>query len=187
MSTPHIALVGLPGAGKTTVGQLAATILGVPFHDLDAELVARSGLSIADQFARHGEPAFRAAEAALSRELDAAPPAILAPGGGWMTNPAARAALAATRTVYLHASPPIAAARLARDPVVRPLVAAATDPAAALTILLARRHPVYATADAMLDTDGRSAEHVAAALVHLVQNWTPRVAPAATPPVGAAA
>ena len=174
MNTRHIALVGLPGAGKSTVGQLAADLLGLPFVDLDAELVARTGLSVADQFARHGEAAFRTAEAALSRELAAAPAAILAPGGGWMTNTAAHAALAATtRTVYLRVSPAVAAERLAHDPEVRPLMAAAADPAGALALLLARRSSVYDTADAVLDTDARSAHEVAASVVATARAWQP--------------
>lgn len=167
----HVALVGLPGAGKSTAGRLAATILGVPFVDFDAELVARTGLSVADQFAILGEPAFRAAETALSRDLSSAPPSILAPGGGWMANAAARAALAATTdTLYLRVSPAVAAQRLAADSCVRPLVAA-NDPAAALADLLARRITVYETADAVVDTDRRPPQDVAADVVALVRRW----------------
>ncbi|HEY0776871.1 MAG TPA: shikimate kinase [Gemmatirosa sp.] len=174
IAPPHVALVGLPGAGKTTVGQLAAATLGVPFVDLDAELVARTGLSVADQFARDGEAAFRAAEAALSHELATTPPAILAPGGGWMSNPAARAALATrTRTIHLRVSPTVAAARLAHDPVVRPLVAATSDPASTLDALLTRRRSAYAATDAEIDTDHRSPHEVATLVVQLVEQWTP--------------
>ncbi len=184
MSTPtrqprHVALVGLPGAGKSTVGRLAARTLGVPFVDLDAELVARTGLSVADQFARHGEAAFRAAEAALSRELATAPAAVLAPGGGWMANAAARTALAtSTRTLYLRVSPAVAAGRLAHDPTTRPLVAAGTDPVGALATLLARRAAIYETADAAVDTDARSAGDVAAAVVATVRAWERAAKPA---------
>ncbi len=176
-STPHVALVGLPGAGKTTVGHLAATKLGVPFVDLDAELVARTGLTIAEQFARDGEAAFRAAEADLARELATRPAGILAPGGGWMANAAAVAALGAVHTIYLHVDPAVAARRLALDPTVRPLVAGTTDPVTALAALLARRHAVYAAADATLDTSARSAASVAADVAALVDAWrtgTPR-------------
>ena len=174
MTTPayHVALVGLPGAGKTTVGQLAARTLGVPFIDLDAALVARTGLSVADQFAQLGEPAFRAAEAALSRELATTPSAILAPGGGWMSNAAARTALAgAARTIYLRVSPAVAAARLARDPTIRPLVADAPDPVAALVVLLSRRAHAYASADHVVDTDAQPPVAVAAAVVAQIRAW----------------
>lgn len=181
MISHHVALVGLPGAGKSTAGRLAAATLGVPFVDFDAELAARTGLSVADQFATLGEPAFRQAEAALSRELAAAPPAILAPGGGWMANAAARRALAAARTVYLRTSPAVAAARLATDPTVRPLVAAAADPTAAVGTLLARRQAAYAAADATVDTDTRTAADVAAAVVALVRGWPQNAARLPTP------
>lgn len=172
MPDRHVALVGLPGAGKSTVGQLVAATLALPFIDLDAELVARSGLSVADQFARDGEAAFRAAEAALSREIATRPPAILAPGGGWMANSAARTALAgACRTLYLRVSPAVAADRLARDPAVRPLLAAAPDPTAALAALLERRGAEYGSADGTLDTDARSIADVAALVVAHVRAW----------------
>jgi len=78
----HLILVGLPGAGKTTVGQLVAARLGVPFLDFDQEISRRSGLSVADYFARFGEATFRAAEVALTRELQQAPRTVLAPNGG---------------------------------------------------------------------------------------------------------
>lgn len=187
MSTPpretrHIALVGLPGAGKSTVGQLAARILGLPFVDFDTELVARTGLSVADQFAQLGEPAFRAAEATLARELAVSPSAVLAPGGGWMANTAARAALAAsTRTLYLRVSPAVAASRLGLDPTTRPLVASASDPVDALQMLLARRTVLYETADAVVDTDARTANEVATAVVATVRAWQPAVEPAPVP------
>ncbi len=190
-ATPHVALVGLPGAGKTTVGQLAATLLDVPFVDFDAELVARTGRSVAEQFARDGEAAFRAAEVALSRELATAAPSLLAPGGGWMTNAEARAALSpTTRTVHLRVSPAVAAERLARDPVVRPLVGN-DDPEAALAALLERRRAAYTDADAVVDTDDRSPAQVAAALVALVRTWSTAApspaAPSDTVPPGVAA
>ena len=168
----HVALVGLPGSGKSTVGRIAARMLGLPFVDFDAELVARTGLSVADQFAQLGEPAFRAAEAALSRELATSAAAVLAPGGGWMANAAARAALdASTRTVYLRVSPAVAVGRLAHDPTTRPLLARAADPVDALAALLARRTAVYEAADAALDTNARSADDVAAAVVATVRAW----------------
>lgn len=168
----HVVLVGLPGAGKSTVGPLVATALGRPFLDFDDELERRAGRSVAEQFAEQGEPAFRAAEAALSGELAAAAPAVLAPGGGWIANAAARAALAgAGRTVYLRVRPATAARRLAASAAVRPLVAGASDPAAAVAALLARRGPLYEAADGAVDADGADPAVIAAAVVVLVQIW----------------
>lgn len=173
MPARHIALVGLPGAGKSTVGCLAAATLGLPFLDFDTELVARTGLSVADQFARFGEPAFRAAEVEISREIANAPATVLAPGGGWMANAAARAALdPSTCTIYLRVTPAVAAERLAHDAALRPLLASAgADPAGALATLLARRTRAYEAADTTIDTNDRSADVVAAAVVATVRAW----------------
>jgi shikimate kinase len=173
-SAGHVVLVGLPGAGKSTVGPLAAARLGRPFVDLDAELERRAGVSVAEQFARDGEPAFRAAEAALSAELAAAAPAapaVLAPGGGWAANAPARAALAgAGRTVYLRVPPAVAAARVAGERDRRPLLAGAADPLAAVGALLARRGPLYEAADAVVDADA-APDVVAERVVAAVRAW----------------
>jgi shikimate kinase len=153
---PHVVLVGLPGSGKSTVGPLLARRLGRAFLDFDAELARRQGRSVAAQFADEGEPAFRAREAALSGELAApdVPPMVLAPGGGWVTNAPARRALAgAARTVYLRVRAETAARRLAADPEVRPLLAAAADPVRAVAELLARRGPSYEAADLAAEAD----------------------------------
>ncbi len=186
----HLVLVGLPGAGKTTVGALVAETLGRPFLDFDVELERRVGRSVAQQFADEGEPAFRAREAALSRELagglggdgSTQAPMVLAPGGGWMTNPEAREALrGAGRTVYLRVRAETAARRLAAGGAVRPLVAGAADPVAAVAALLARRGPVYEGADGVVDADAAPPEAVAARVVALVRGWEAASAGAADP------
>jgi shikimate kinase len=166
----HVILVGLPGAGKSTVGPLVAATLGRPFLDFDQELERRVGLAVPAQFARDGEPAFRAREAALSAELAAADPMVLAPGGGWMANSAAAAPLRPVgRIIYLRTAPAAALARLGAGVRERPLLAAADDPLAALTALLARRGAVYEAADHALDTDGRTPAEVADSVVALVR------------------
>jgi len=172
----HVVLVGLPGAGKSTVGPLVAAQLGRPFLDFDAELERRAGRSVAEQFAEQGEAAFRAAEAALSGELATAAPAVLAPGGGWIANVPARMALAGAgptiaRTVYLRVRAATAARRLAADGAVRPLVAGAPDPMLAVAELLARRGPLYEAADGAVDADEAEPDAVAAAVVALVRAW----------------
>jgi shikimate kinase len=167
-------LVGLPGAGKSTVGPLVARRLGRPFLDLDAELERRVGRTVAAQFAEDGEAAFRAREAALSGELAGRtdPPLVLAPGGGWMVNTAALLALGrVARTIYLRVRPETAARRLAADGVVRPLVAGAADPVRAVAALLARRGAVYEAADGVIEADVRSPEAVAEAVATLVGVW----------------
>ena len=169
MSARHVVLVGLPGAGKSTVGPLVAAALGRPFMDFDHELARRVGLSVPAQFARDGEPAFRSREAELSAELAGEPPMVLAPGGGWMANSAAAAALRpAALVVYLRTSPAAALARLGTGVADRPLLAGAPDPLGALTALLDRRASVYGAADHTLDTDGLVAAAVANSVVALV-------------------
>ena len=168
----HVVLVGLPGAGKSTVGPLVARALGRAFVDVDAELARRAGRSVAEQFADGGEPAFRTAEAALSAELAATAPAVIAPGGGWVANAAARTALAgAGRTVYLRVRPATAVARLAAASDVRPLLAGATDPLGAVGLLLARRGPLYEAADGAVDAEAGTPEAVAERVVALVRGW----------------
>ena len=168
---PHVVLVGLPGAGKSTVGPLLARRLGRPFLDFDAELERRAGRTVAAQFADDGEVAFRTREAALSGELAERtdPPLVLAPGGGWMANPAARSALARVgHTVYLRVRPETAARRLAAGGAVRPLLAGAADPVQAVAALLVRRGPLYETADAAVDADADDPAAIAAAVATLV-------------------
>ena len=170
MTTRHVILVGLPGAGKSTVGPLVAQALGCAFVDLDVELERRVGLSVPEQFVRDGEAAFRQREAAISREFVRAAPMVLAPGGGWLANSAAAAPLRAVgRIIYLRTSPAAALARLGEAVARRPLLASAADPLAALETLLARRSGVYDAADHVLDTDGRSPAEVADSVVALVR------------------
>ncbi len=171
---PHVVLVGLPGAGKSTVGPLVAERLGRPFLDFDVELERRVGRTVAAQFSEDGEAAFRGREVALSGELAGRtdPPMVLAPGGGWMTNTAARIALGrVSRTLYLRVRPETAARRLAAGGAVRPLVAGGADPARALATLLARRGAVYESADGVIEADARTPDAVAEAVATLVRVW----------------
>jgi shikimate kinase len=173
----HVVLVGLPGAGKSTVGPLVAERLGWRFLDLDAELERRDGRTVVAQFADDGEPAFRTREAALSAEIAGhrdAPPMVLAAGGGWMVNVLARRALAdRARTVYLRVRPETAAGRLAADRGVRPLLAGAADPVRALGELLARRGAAYEAADLVVDVDALAPAAAAEAVLAAVRATTP--------------
>ncbi|MGQ0540198.1 MAG: shikimate kinase [Gemmatimonadaceae bacterium] len=150
----HIVLVGLPGSGKTSVGRALATHLRLPFHDFDEEIERFTGVSIAEFFRSHGEAAFRRREFQLSQELAANPHTIVvAPGGGWMTQPAA-VALVRPRAVlvYLRVSPEAAGGRLAGSTGQRPLLAG-PDPLGALRRLDAERRPLYETADITVDAE----------------------------------
>lgn len=150
----HLVLVGLPGAGKTAVGEHLADRLRRPFVDFDVELERRAGVTVSEIFAREGESAFRAAEAALAGELSGRPdPHVLAPGGGCLANPAAAATLRpAGRIIYLRVSAESAVRRMGPEVARRPLVAGG-DPVGAVRTLLRRRESLYGTADLILDTD----------------------------------
>lgn len=99
-----IVLVGMPGAGKTAIGRRLALRLNLPFHDADAEIEAAAGRSIAEIFARYGEPHFRDGERRVIARLVAGPPIVLATGGGAYADPATRRALrdAGAVAIWLH-------------------------------------------------------------------------------------
>ncbi|HET6344258.1 MAG TPA: shikimate kinase, partial [Myxococcota bacterium] len=143
---PHIALVGLMGAGKSAVGRLLAQAVNMDFVDLD-EVIARTAKKpIPDIFREHGEVAFRAAErAALRQVLAAGRPTVLATGGGTFADPAARQSIdAVARTIYLKASPAALLARLGTHDAraSRPLLDG-PDPLTVLTRLLDQRAGAY--------------------------------------------
>jgi shikimate kinase len=149
----HIVLVGLPGAGKSTIGRAVAERLGRPFLDFDNEIERREGLAVARLFSERGEPAFRALEVALTREMVAAPPMVLAPGGGWITNVGVVDLLRPpARIVHLRVSPTEALRRLSRARIVRPLLRC-SDPQAAMQELWDRRAGLYGCADLEIDVE----------------------------------
>lgn len=163
-----LVLIGLPGAGKTTVAERAAATLGVPWRDLDAWIVGETGKSIVSIFAEQGEPHFRALErAAMDVALREA--GVIAAGGGWAAEPGNIEAVE-TRAliIYLSLAPAEAARRLegATD---RPLLVD-TPLEAKLTALLAAREPRYRLAGVEIAVDtmspDRAAEAVATAARH---------------------
>ena len=164
----HIVLVGLSGAGKTTVGRLVAAALGGPFVDLDAAIEERAGKAVRHIFAEDGEAGFRAHEEACARYVLAGPPLILAAGGGYFESEANRsAARAAGLVVYLSVSTEAAVARLAGG-AGRPLVDGA-DQAARLRELLERREKGYLEADHTVVTDGWAPGAVAGEVASLAR------------------
>lgn len=167
-ATTPLVLVGLMGAGKSTVGRRLAALSGRAFVDLDEEIVGSTGCHIDALFAELGEAGFRSLEAGATRDLaakwhqggDEAPGLVVAAGGGWMSNLEARAALPEARTVWLKVGPEEAARRLSLDDATRPLLAG-YDPARRLEDLLAERLPAYGEATYTVDTTGRGTEVVA--------------------------
>lgn len=161
-------LVGLPGAGKTTVGRMLAERLGLPFLDFDEEIVRRTGRTIAETFAREGESHFRALEAEVTREMAAASPSVLAPGGGWMVQPGLVGLVRPPAVVvHLRVSPATAIDRISRTGVARPLLANGDPLAAAVTLWESRRR-AYESADFAVDTEDVAVEEVVSRIVALI-------------------
>jgi shikimate kinase len=141
-----VVLVGMMGAGKSSIGRRLAARLGIPFTDADAEIEAAAGMTIPDIFATRGEADFRAGEARVIARLLESGPQVLATGGGAFMNEATRAAVAAKGiSVWLKAEFEVLMRRIKRRQD-RPLLKT-EDPGATLRRLLAERDPVYATAD----------------------------------------
>ena len=164
----HIVLIGLPGAGKSTVGRMVADKLHAAFVDIDTILIRKEGKPISMIFAEKGEPVFREmerkeVEAALANE-----PAVIAPGGGWAAQPGAlENAKSRGYLVYLKARAEVAAGRA--EPSGTRAVLMGDDPLARMRELYTARDPFYAKADATVLTEAKSAENVAAEIVKLAQ------------------
>lgn len=153
-----VVLMGAPGAGKTTVGELLAASLGIAFIDVDQRIEALAGKPIREIFVDDGEPHFRAVEreqtiAALSQQ------SVVSLGGGAVMTPAIREALVGHSVVWLRVSAVHAARRVGLN-ASRPLLYG--DMRTRLDNLLAERDPVYAdVATHAVDTDHRTAAEVA--------------------------
>lgn len=147
-----IALTGLPGSGKSTVGRQLARRLQLAFFDSDQVIEEQLGCAIRDYFEREGEASFRDVEAAVIDKLSLQPSGILSTGGGAVLRPANRQHLRERgHVIYLRSSPEELFRRLRHD-VSRPLLQVA-DPLARLRDLYKQRDPLYrATAHFVIDT-----------------------------------
>ena len=144
-----IVLVGLMGAGKSTVGRRLASRLGLIFKDADLEIEAAAGLTIPDIFAIYGEPSFRDGEARVISRLLRAGPLVLATGGGAYLRESTRVRISESAvSVWLKADLDVLMRRV-RKRGNRPLLQT-DDPEATMRDLMAVRHPVYAAADVMV-------------------------------------
>lgn len=153
-----IVLVGMPGAGKSSIGRRLATRLGLPFVDADTEIEAAAGLPITEIFARYGEPHFRDGERRVIARLLAGPPLVLATGGGAFSDPRTRDAVARSGAVavWLRCGLGTLLRRVAgREN--RPLFLN-RDPREVLERLMTARHPTFAEAHVIVDCTDESPE-----------------------------
>ena len=159
MSGPAAILIGPPGAGKSTVGRLLASLLEAEFLDTDRVVEEAAGKPVGDIFIADGEAAFRELEHAAVATAVTSHPGILALGGGAVMDPGTRQLLGGLRVVYLETGFAAAAHRTGLD-VPRPLLIG--SPRARLRELLAERLPVYeGLAWFTVGTDGRAPQDIA--------------------------
>jgi len=141
-----IVLVGMMGAGKSTIGRRLAARLNLPFVDADTEIEAAAGMTIPEIFELHGEPHFRDGEArVIARLLDGGPSVLATGGGSFMREETRRRVAEKAVSIWLKADPEIILRRVKRR-ADRPLLQTA-DPAATVSRLLSEREPVYQHAD----------------------------------------
>lgn len=150
-----VALVGMMGAGKTSIGKRLAARLAVPFRDADHEIEEAAGMNVSEIFARFGEPYFRDGERRVIARLLDDPPHVLATGGGAWMDPHTREKMGERAfTIWLNAPIPVLLGRVKKRQgaaQTRPLLADG-DMRATLEKLLAARGPTYALADLTLET-----------------------------------
>jgi shikimate kinase len=151
-----VVLVGMMGAGKSSIGRRLALRLGIPFVDADAEIEKAAQMTIPELFARRGEAEFRTGEARVILRLLEGGPQVLATGGGAFMNPDTRAAIRAKGlSIWLNAEFEVLMKRIRRRQD-RPLLKT-DDPGATLRRLIEERYSVYASAD--LTVQSREVPH----------------------------
>jgi XRE family aerobic/anaerobic benzoate catabolism transcriptional regulator len=166
----RIALIGLRGAGKSTLGAALAKSLAVPFVELDHEVEAEAGTSLHEIFLLHGQAGYRRYERrALERTLDKNERCVIATGGSIVSEPATYdLLLSACLTVWLRAAPEEHMARVAAQGDYRPM-AGNREAMDDLRRILAGRERLYAQADVTIDTAGKTVEQSLAELVRAVE------------------
>jgi shikimate kinase len=158
----RIVLVGFMAAGKSTVGRILADRLGWELVDFDDAIRRRTGRSPGELIRAEGEAAFRALEAEVTAELASREKVVLAPGGGWLTEPGPAASLGdGTVTVWLRVSPAEAVRRAESDGTDRPLMGPPEGRVDRVARLLRDREPLYETADLVVDVDDEEPARIA--------------------------
>jgi shikimate kinase len=160
----NLFLVGMMGAGKSTVGRHLARALGYRFLDADTAIEAVAGRSIPELFHSEGENGFRELESEVLGRIASFHSLVVATGGGVVTRPVNWGHLRQGVVVWLDAPLELLLQRLAADPTPRPLMRG-PDPSERLRSLLQERTPLYAQADLSVRQDGRAPEAVAAQIL----------------------
>ena len=159
-----IVLVGMMGAGKSSIGRRLASEFNLPFVDADTEIETAAGMSIPEIFEAHGEPYFRSGEARVIARLLESGPQVLASGGGAFINPQTRALIRARGiSVWLKADLEVLLRRIKRRSD-RPLLKT-DDPEQTLRQLIAERYPIYAEADVTVHSRDVSHDAIVADIV----------------------
>ena len=172
IAVDRVALIGLRGAGKSTLGRMAADKLGWRFVELNKEIEAEAGFSVGEVFSLYGQDGYRRYEAAALERIIADPgPMILATGGGIVSEPVTfERLLASFFTVWVKASPAEHMSRVRKQGDLRPMGADKAAMAELITILQSRE-PFYARARSSLDTTGATLEQSLAALLRTIQSY----------------
>ena len=165
-----LVLVGLMGAGKSTVGRRLAQTLQLPFRDADHEIEAAAGMTIPEIFAIHGEDHFRDGERRVIARLLQEGPIVLATGGGAFMNDETRLRIAEHGiSLWLKADIDVLMRRV-RKRTTRPLLQN-PDPEGTMRRLMEVRYPVYATADITVDSHEAPHDRVVADIVRALGEW----------------
>ena len=165
-----IVLVGLMGAGKTSIGRRLAARLGLPFRDADSEIEAAAGATIAEIFERFGEAEFRAGERRVIARLLTGEPLVLATGGGAFMDPSTRAIIRRQAvSIWLRARLPTLLRRVVGRSH-RPLLNSG-PPEDVLQRLMTVRHPIYAEADIVVDCTDESPETTTSHVLDALLAW----------------
>ena len=168
-AAPHLILVGISGAGKSTAGAAVAERLGRVFMDLDREIERREQATVTELFAEKGEPYFRTKERELTEELSRTGNMVLAPGGGWITNSDVVGLLRPPgRIIYLMVKPETALVRIGSERGTRPLLMR-PDPLGELKRMLKQREATYAAADHVIDTERLKPQQVVEQIIKVAQ------------------
>ncbi|HIG22437.1 MAG TPA: shikimate kinase [Henriciella marina] len=171
ISKRTVALVGLMGAGKSTVGRRLAEVLGRQFYDSDNEIEKAAGLSISDIFALHGEEEFRRGEHRVLERLLGEAPHVLATGGGAYLNPDTRDLLRERAvTIWLNADLETLWRRVSRRSH-RPLLKA-DNPKGVLSRLLDERTPIYEKADLVVTSEEGPHRATVNAILKALDEWS---------------